>query len=185
MPTATMFSAALRNDPDPLHVLVVDDDRDLHDDYERCLGPRARETASLRDARDELFGTSTLAPEETLTTFHIDHAYTGMAGLRLVEDGIGSGKQYCVAFVDMRMPPGWNGVDTIVALWRADPRVQIVLCTAYSDFTWDKVLQAVGRSEGLHLLRKPFAAEQVRRFAEVLAKKWSLSSPSRLMALPR
>src|SRR5690242_13749811 len=67
MAPETMFSAALRNDPDPLHVLVVDDDRDLHDDYERCLGPRARETASLREARDELFGTTTPAPEETLT----------------------------------------------------------------------------------------------------------------------
>jgi diguanylate cyclase len=164
-----MFSA-------PLHVLVVDDDRALHDDYERCLGPRARETVALSSARDELFGGVTAPVDESLITFQIDHAYTGVAGLDLVETGAANGKHYCVAFVDMRMPPGWNGVDTIAALWQADPRVQIVLCTAFSDFTWDKVLSAVGRSEGLHLLRKPFAAEQVRRFAEVLAKKWLLSS---------
>lgn len=160
----------------PLHVLVVDDDRALHDDYERCLGPRARETPALASARDELFGGVTQPVDESLITFSIDHAYTGVAGLNLVETGVANDKHYCVAFVDMRMPPGWNGVDTIAALWRADPRVQIVVCTAYSDFTWDKVLAAVGRSEGLHLLRKPFAAEQVRRFAEVLAKKWLLSS---------
>jgi hypothetical protein len=79
----------------------------------------------------------------------------------------------------MRMPPGWSGVDTIAALWRADQYMQIVLCTAYSDFTWDMVLAGVGRSEGLHLLRKPFAAEQVRRFAEVLSKKWLLSEGAR------
>lgn len=164
---------------DQLYVLAVDDDRTIHDDYDRCLAVRSGESLSLRTARDELFGGGGRPSHEAETRFHLEHAYSGEAGVNAVVSGTGSGLRYCVAFVDMRMPPGWSGVDTISALWRADPHVQIVLCTAYSDFTWDRVLAAVGRSEGLHLLRKPFAAEQVRRFAEVLSKKWQLSGAER------
>jgi ActR/RegA family two-component response regulator len=162
-----------------LRVLIVDDDRTLHDDYERCLGIRAGESASLRSARDDLFGAVRAPVRVDDVRFHLEHAYSGEVGVETVENGLANDVHYCVAFVDMRMPPGWSGVDTIVGLWRVDPRIQIVLCTAYSDFTWDRVIATVGRSEGLHLLRKPFAAEQVRRFAEVLSKKWQLSSATR------
>jgi CheY-like chemotaxis protein len=164
---------------DVLRVLVVDDDRLLHDDYARCLGAPIREQDSLRVARDELFGAVRARSDAAPPRFVLEHAYSGESALRAVEAGFPGGVRYCVAFVDMRMPPGWNGIDTIAALWRVDPALQIVLCTAFSDFTWDKVLASLGRSDGLHLLRKPFAGEQVRRFAEVLSKTWLLAGAHR------
>ena len=156
-------------------ILVVDDDRDLHDDYDRCLAPGRSESTELRTARDALFGPSAddLA---SVVRFELAHAYAGEAALPLIEASIESGRRYSVAFVDMRMPPGWNGVETIRNIWRVDASLQVVLCTAYSDFTWDRVVAGVGRSDGLHLLRKPFDPAQVRRFAEVLSKKWELAN---------
>jgi len=166
---------------DEPRILVVDDDHDLHGDYQRCLAPAELESDDLRAARAALFGA---AHDTTIlgTTFRLGHAYAGADAVELVRASLGDGDRYSVAFVDMRMPPGWSGVDTIREIWRLDAAVQVVLCTAFSDFTWDKVIEGVGRSDGLHLLRKPFAAEQVRRFAEVLSKKWHLarSSESRL-----
>lgn len=156
-------------------VLVVDDDRGLHDDYDRCLAGAEVGGAELQRAREALFGSvDASTPSRGPEVFRLVHAYAGMPALELVQQSIDDGDRYSVAFVDMRMPPGWNGVETIRRIWQVDPAMQVVLCTAFSDFTWTKVLSGVGRSEGLHLLRKPFAPAQVRRFAEVLSKKWSL-----------
>lgn len=164
---------------DVVRVLVVDDDRLIHDDYARSLTAPLREAETLRSARDELFGATESPFRDDHPSCLLEHAYSGEAAERAVVRGLAADIRYAVAFVDMRMPPGWSGVETIKALWRLDPAIQVVLCTAYSDFTWDKVLAGVGRSEGLHLLRKPFAGEQVRRFAEVLSRKWQLAQVGR------
>jgi CheY-like chemotaxis protein len=167
---------------EPPRVLIVDDDRDVHDAYERCLAPPRRESEALARARDELFGPLPSSATGEAPQFELAHAYGGEEGVRTVQRQLAAGRPFAAAFVDMRMPPGWNGVDTIKGIWRLDPAVQIVLSTAYSDFTWDKVLAAVGRSAGLHLLRKPFDPAQVLRFAEVLCRKWQLAAESRLIA---
>lgn len=164
---------------EPPRVLIVDDDRDVHEAYDRCLCAPQRESDELVRARSELFGAAPASTVEAAQPFELVHAYGGEEGVRTVQRALAAGRPFAAAFVDMRMPPGWNGVDTIKGIWRLDPAVQIVLSTAYSDFTWDKVLAAVGRSTGLHLLRKPFDAAQVRRFAEVLCRKWQLAADSR------
>jgi CheY-like chemotaxis protein len=158
----------------PLRVLVVDDDANLHGDYSRALAT-ARPQQQLAAARDALFGGSSAPTGSEDAEFELVHAYDGASALALVERSIATGQRFSVAFVDMRMPPGWTGAETIRRLWSTDATIQAVLCTAFSDFTWDKVLLEVGRSEGLHLLRKPFVPVQVRRFAEVLSKKWQLA----------
>lgn len=164
-------------------VLVVDDDAHLHEDYRRCLGPQEIDGGDLRAARDALFGATSEGPARAEDSFAIEHALAGEAALQLVERSLLDAAPYCVAFVDMRMPPGWNGVETIRRIWAVDPSVQVVLCTAFSDFTWDRVIAEIGRSDGLHLLRKPFDVDHVRRFAEVLAKKWSLARPGPMRGL--
>lgn len=162
-------------------ILVIDDEQTIHEAYRTILCPRQGSSASL-DAMDEaLFGKQNVKSEAT-RAFDVDVASQGRDGAALLGTAVREGKPYAMAFVDMRMPPGWNGVDTIKGIWRLDPAVQIVLSTAYSDFTWDKVLAAVGRSAGLHLLRKPFDPAQVLRFAEVLCRKWQLAAESRLIA---
>ncbi len=156
-------------------LLIIDDDPRLHDDYRRCLGPPTTQGEGLRARREALFGPEPSALGVTDVRFELVHALSGASGLTHLRESVAADDPFSVAFVDMRMPPGWNGVETIRELWSTDPDLQMVVCTAYSDFTWDAVIAGVGRSEGLHLLRKPFGGDQVRRFAEVLTKKWQLA----------
>lgn len=160
--------------PGASELLVVDDDRNIHQDYERCLGIEDGKAPELDALRDQLFGAPPRQADED-RRFALVHAFSGEQAVDLVRQRVAEGRPFAVAFVDMRMSPGWNGIETIIRMWQIDPRMQIVVCTAFSDFTWAEVLAEIGRSDGLHLLRKPFDGPQVRRFAGVLARKWELA----------
>lgn len=151
-------------------ILIVDDDRDIHGDFDRVLA-RVREHSAAHVALDlELFCAS--EPAKPKHHYELSHAYQGREALTLVQASIEERRRFAVAFVDMRMPPGWDGAQTIEHLWRVDPAINCVICTAYSDFSWEETRARTGRTQGLHLLRKPFRAEQVLRFASVLSRKW-------------
>jgi CheY-like chemotaxis protein len=157
-------------------VLIVDDERNIHEDYVRCLRETRRDSEHLLELRGELFGWRFSRETHDSMAYELVHAYDGLDAIEKVRLGVDRGEPFALAFVDMRMPPGLNGIETIAAMWNIDPAIQIVLSTAYSDFTWVEVMEGVGRTEGLHLLRKPFHHSQVRQFAGVLAKKWRLGS---------
>lgn len=154
-----------------IHVLVVDDDEGIHADFDRIL---ARDF----DARSErleglaatLFG-NVASSERNRVLHRVRHATQGDAAAEFVQKAAEARCPVDVAFVDMRMPPGANGVETTARLWRTDPLLQVVLCTAYSDFSWADVMRSLGKAEHLHLLRKPFSALQVRQIAQVLGTK--------------
>jgi signal transduction histidine kinase len=84
------------------------------------------------------------------------------------------GRPYAVAFVDIRMPPGLDGVETAARLWEEDPDVQVVLCSAYTDYAWEDVTRRLGPGQRLLILRKPFDTIEARQMAYALAEKWEL-----------
>jgi diguanylate cyclase (GGDEF)-like protein len=77
-----------------------------------------------------------------------------------------------MAFVDMRMPPGWDGLETIEHLWAVDPHIQVVICSAHADYDWMDVVQRLGHSDQLLVLRKPFEPIEVLQCANSLTSKW-------------
>jgi diguanylate cyclase (GGDEF)-like protein len=85
------------------------------------------------------------------------------------------GRPYAVAFVDMRMPPGWDGLETIERLWKEDAGLQVVICTAYSDQPWNEITERVGRNDKLLILQKPFNSIEVLQLATALCRKWDLA----------
>jgi signal transduction histidine kinase len=97
----------------------------------------------------------------------------------LVQHAIQQGRPYAVVFVDMRMPPGWDGVETLEHLWRIDPALQAVICTAFADLDWDYIIQRLGHSDQLLILRKPFDVVEVWQLARALTQKWSLAKHAR------
>jgi CheY-like chemotaxis protein len=157
-----------------VHVLIVDDDRNIHEDYVRCLRETRHDSQRLFELRGELFGWRFGHSSADEVDYVLTHAYDGLEAIEHVRGSVERGEPFALAFVDMRMPPGLNGIETIASIWNLDAAIQIVLSTAYSDFTWVDVIEGVGRTDGLHLLRKPFHHSQVRQFAGVLAKKWQL-----------
>ncbi|MCG8419923.1 MAG: response regulator [Proteobacteria bacterium] len=158
-------------------LLIIDDNRSIHADIRQSLQGETGQESSLRLSEAELFGSLTeQGPKEPVIEepYLIDSAFQGVDGLNLVEQALSAGMPYAMSFVDMRMPPGWDGIETIEHLWRVDPNLQVVICTAYSDYSAHDITQRLGRSDQLLVLKKPFDSVEISQLARALCHKWSL-----------
>lgn len=153
-------------------VLVIDDNVSIHEDVKKILGGASPAQISLRGMESVLFGTARTATPSAY--FEIDCASQGEEGLARLRQARAELRPYALAFVDGRMPPGWDGIETIAHLWREQPDLQVVLCTAYSDYTWHEIRQVLGESDNLLILKKPFDNVEVLQLAHALTKKWHL-----------
>ena len=155
-------------------VLVIDDNPAIHTDIRKILCPQTSEAAeALDDLEAAVLGTAP-APRPATASFALDSAHQGREGLELVQQAVARGQPYALAFVDVRMPPGWDGVETTLKLWEVAPDLQIVICTAYSDYSWDEMLARLGSSDRLVILKKPFDTIEVLQLANSLTEKWNL-----------
>ena len=154
-------------------ILVIDDNRTIHDDVRKILGRKQANAGDLNQAEAALFD-DTLAGTRA-DGFEIDSAYQGQEGLEMVRQALQAECPYAVAFVDIRMPPGWDGITTIAHLWQEDPNFEVVVCTAYSDYTWEEMVQALGETDHLLILKKPFDSIEVRQLACALCEKWDFA----------
>ena len=152
-------------------ILLIDDMPSIHEDFRKILvnTPAARELDEFEAA---MFGQTAPRP---CNGFELDSAYQGLEGVAKVEASVRAGRPYAMAFVDMRMPPGLDGVETIERLWRIDPQVQIVICTAYSDHSWEEVLARLDVQDRLLVLKKPFDIIEISQLARTLTVKWALA----------
>jgi len=157
-------------------ILVVDDNAAIHEDFRKILCPEIVSSA-VDEMEASLFG-STVAPVAK-TAFAMDSAFQGEEALAKVKRALQENQPYGLAFVDGRMPPGWDGVETIVQLWQAYPELQVVICTAYSDYSWEQIHERVGQSDNLVILKKPFDAVEVLQLSHALTKKWTLNGQAR------
>lgn len=154
---------------DSARLLIVDDNRAIHEDFRKILlGPELDPNLQNLDAM--LFGDR--VPADSRTAFQLDSALQGAEALVLVEKSLADQNPYAVAFVDMRMPPGWDGLETIERLWRVDPQIQVVICSAYSDHDWQDLIARLGRTDKLLVLKKPFERIEVLQCSDALAAKW-------------
>jgi diguanylate cyclase (GGDEF)-like protein len=158
----------------PHRILVVDDNVAIHDDFRKILLPRSAGDEALVELEHAVFGgavRTSVAPE----AFRIDSAFQGAQAVEMVRTAYAAGSPYAVIFLDGRMPPGISGLETVPLIWAVDPRVQIVISSAYSDHKFSDIVGAVGHRDGLVVLRKPFDAIEVLQLTHALARKWSLS----------
>ncbi len=158
-------------------VLVIDDNRSIHDDFRKILSPATAMAAASDATEAAVFGPPTDAVQ--LTQFEVDSAYQGEEGVLRVKQALEAGLPYALAFVDVRMPPGWDGMETTRKMWELDPNLQVVFCTAYSDYTWGEMFARLGHRDGWLILKKPFDAVEALQLAHALAQKWWLHQQSR------
>ncbi len=160
-------------------VLLVDDNPAIHSDFRKILcRPDAATTAAAEDVaalEELLFDESSKGNDDQRAHFVVDSAYGGEQAIALVEAAVARGEPYALAFIDVRMPPGIDGVETLTRLWKLDPDLQGVICTAFSDHTWSDMTRALGHSDGFLVLKKPFDTIEVLQIAHALAQKWQLS----------
>jgi two-component system, sensor histidine kinase and response regulator len=159
-------------------ILIVDDNRAIHEDFRKIL--RSKDSIDLlAEAEADIFGEASRTAQK-LTTFKLDSAYQGQEGVELARQAAASGQPYAMAFVAMRMPPGWDGVETTLRLWEVEPDLQIVICSAYSDYSWEELIAKIGQSDRLVILKKPFDNVEVLQLSLALTEKWHLLQQSRL-----
>ncbi|KAA0985371.1 bifunctional diguanylate cyclase/phosphodiesterase [Pseudomonas sp. ANT_J28] len=160
-------------------ILIIDDTPSIHKDFRKILGPEIEGEQTLAGAEEALFGTVQL----DRLTFQLDSAYQGQEALELVSRALAEGRPYAMAFTDMRMPPGWNGLETIEQLWKADPHLQIALCTAFSDYTWEDMAERLEFGDQLLVLKKPFDSLEIRQMASALTWKWQMAQDAAMKVL--
>ena len=158
-------------------ILVIDDNRAIHDDFRKILSPNGIAAAAFNKTATELFGKQTNVVRRI--RYEIDSAYQGQEGVMLVKQALEKGRPYAMAFVDVRMPPGWDGVATTRKILELDPDIQIVICTAHADYSWDEMFQKIGNRDGLLILKKPFDPVEAFQLAHALTEKWWLHQQSR------
>jgi len=99
----------------------------------------------------------------------------GEEALAMVTQAVHENRPYALAFVDMRMPPGWDGLETIERLWEVDPDLHVVICSAYSDQSWSGICQRLHKGEQFLILKKPFETAEVLQCAVSQVRKWNLT----------
>lgn len=163
-------------------ILIIDDNPSIHEDYQKILVGHQTDSMELDAEMSEFFGEA-LQPVEASNsnqTLKIASAFQGQEGVDMVSAAIAQGHPFAMAFVDMRMPPGWDGLRTIEEIWKVAPDLQVVICTAYADNTWEEVSQRLGQKDNLLILKKPFDSIEVFQLAVALTEKWDLAKKARL-----
>lgn len=157
----------------PYRILVIDDNAAIHDDFRKVLGtPVVDGNSGVADLEAALFDECEAAA--TGPTYEIDTALQGREGLDKVRQARADGRPYAMVFVDMRMPPGWDGVQTLREIWRIEPTLQAAVCTAYSDYSPEQITRELSRAGKMLIVRKPFEAAEIRQLTEMLCRKWEL-----------
>jgi diguanylate cyclase (GGDEF)-like protein len=151
-------------------ILIIDDSVDIHADFRKVLGGGFDPAINLAAAELALLGES--SPTNLNPGFEVESATQGQEGVVLVQQAIDEGRPFAMAFVDMRMPPGWDGLETIERLWAVDPDVQVVICSAHSDYDWSDVVARLNNSDKLLVVKKPFEPIEVLQCANALTRKW-------------
>ena len=157
---------------EPSRILVVDDNPAIHADFRKIFCPEPVTSAELAEAEVELFGVRLTQAQGT--HYQVDSARQGQEALEMVRKANEDGRPYAVAFVDVRMPPGWDGVETSLRLWEVSPELHVVICTAYSDYDLDEMTARFKHSDRFVILKKPFDAVEARQLANAFTRKWKL-----------
>ncbi len=162
----------MNNEQHNRRVLVIDDQESIREDFQKILGGGESADGGLQDARNAFFG----APEEVTSSvsFDLETASQGLDGIELARQAHDEGRPFAMAFVDVRMPPGLDGVQTIRKLWEIDAELQVVICTAFSDYSFEEIVEELGQSDRLLILKKPFDPVEVRQLAGALTEKWNM-----------
>lgn len=130
---------------------------------------------SHQDLERDLFGDDDASPSET---YEFASAHQGQEAIDLVVRELAENRRFSAVFLDVRMPPGLNGVETAAKLWQIDKDLEIVLCTALSSSFWEDTQKTLGLTDQLLILKKPFDGLEVRQLALALSRKWVLRQQS-------
>ena len=151
-------------------VLVVDDQREIHQDFEEMLTPGV--TGASTDDLADAFASE--VDESFLPKFQLLHARSGAEAYDIIKVAIEADNPIAVAYIDIRMPPGMDGIETTRRIRAIDENIEIVLMTAYTDKSLGEIVREMDLLHKLLYIRKPFAREEIQQITLALAEKWNV-----------
>lgn len=152
-------------------ILVVDDNESVRRDFQKVLG--GADGDGFAQVSAAFFGE--IPPPALQPSFEVDYLTQGLDAVDLFRQAYENGAPHSVAFVDVRMPPGIDGLETATRLWQIDSTLQVVICSAYADYSWEEMIARLGYRDRLLILKKPFAGIEVLQLACALTEKWELA----------
>ncbi len=160
-------------------ILIIDDNESIHKDIEAVLLHSAKDVQAELDALEKkLFDTEDLTTVPHELQYEIEHAFQGDEAIEKIAKAQKEENPFALAFMDVRMPPGMDGIEATQKLWKIAPFTEIVICTAYSDYSWDQIIHKLGTSDKLLFMKKPFDPTALKQTALTLTTKWQLQQES-------
>ena len=161
-------------------ILVVDDNESIHEDFRKILQPHnANLNSKLSSLEAGLFSDTPISAVGSSIQYQVDFAHQGEEALEMLRKAERNGCPYALCFMDVRMPPGWDGIQTIAHIWKELPYTEVVICTAYSDYSWEDIVTTLGSTDRLLFISKPFDATAIKQMALALVTKWNLGNEAR------
>lgn len=154
-------------------IIVIDDLISIHEDFTKILNPKRNSSSKKLDEMNAaLFGKK--KEQRDLPEYELAFASQGQEGIDMIKKGLEVNKPFAIAFVDVQMPPGMDGIEAIEKIWKIDPAIQIVICTAYAKYSWQDIQKRLGDTDRLFILKKPFDEIEILNLAATLTKKWTI-----------
>ena len=150
-------------------ILVIDDNEMIYEDFIKILGDQSESNKELDQLVFNLFGDTKTATSNI--QYQLDFAINGQLGLEMVKRAQHENNPYLITFVDMRMPNGWNGLKTIQEIWHVQENLNIVLCTAHSDISWEHIHASLPVNDRFLILKKPFDTFEVKQIALTFVRR--------------
>lgn len=153
-------------------ILIVDDLVSIQEDFKKILSAPLTTLATVPGLAD--FAPQLVRGEPARSHYPLAFASQGDEALLAVEAAEAAGSPFAAAFLDVRMPPGIDGVETAEKLLARHPRLQVALCTAYTDYSFAELSTRFAENPNLLIMKKPFDPAEVLQVACMLTDRWAL-----------
>ncbi|OFZ22934.1 MAG: hypothetical protein A2202_01495 [Bdellovibrionales bacterium RIFOXYA1_FULL_36_14] len=160
-------------------ILIVDDTEDIHEVFKCAFETKSKViNEKYNKCISNLFDQQ---PDESddckfpthLPEFDLDSAFQGKEAIEKVKKSIEENMPYALVFLDVRMPPGIDGIETLQKMWEIDKNIEAIICTAYSDYNLTNLSKKLGYTHQLLLLKKPFEVEEIQQITLAQVMKWN------------
>jgi signal transduction histidine kinase len=162
-------------------ILITDDNSAIHEDIASILNHNISKNKDLSALNRELFGEEDAGNEyaDQIIQYRIEHAYSGEEAIEKVAKAHAEDDPYALIFMDVRMPPGIDGIVAVQKIWEQFPNIEVVICSAYSDYNWENIVKIFGKTDKLMFLQKPFNRIAIQQMALSMVTKWDVQNELR------
>ena len=144
-----------------IKVLVADDDERVIECYREAFGSvePTQHMRALNALAAELIDTT--GDLESTPKFEVVTCNQGADAIEAAATACDAGEPFDVVILDVRMPPGIDGVEAGSQIRKHDPDVEIVFVSGYSDVPFEELQRRVPPPMHLHYFHKPLSFAQL------------------------